>query len=240
MKVCGERCSGTNFLYYLLHSNFPDLQPTELLEYGQKHFLWWFGSTDFSKLTPLKYNSHAVDMVGSADCLFVVVVRDPYDWLRSFFRSPHAVHNDLLNKGFSHFLTSPWKLIDHGDHPLDGSYREIDNYNPFTNKPFLNVLELRRYKIQNYLTLREIVDNYVVVRYEHVRDNPKEFIDFIANKYRLHKKRIFSSITGLKGSHVPYVQNKYFPFTESDLDFIEANIGWDIEEKVGYYPRKFN
>lgn len=234
LKVCGERCSGTNFLYYLLHANFPDLKQTQLFEYGHKHFLWWFGSTAFTKLEPLRYEFSAVDMVDSSDCLFVVVVRDPYDWLRSFFSFPHLVHEDLLNRGFSHFLRSQWKLVDE-PHPLDGSYKEIDNYNPWTNKPFSNVLELRKYKMQNYLTLSKLVDNYMIVRYEDVRDAPEAFIHFIATKYLLNKKEVFTPITTLKGSHVPYVPKKYFSFSEEDLYFINANIDWDIEEKINYY-----
>lgn len=234
LKVCGERCSGTNFIMHLIHANFHDLKPIQLLEYGQKHFLWWFGTDEFYKLKPLKYKFNAVDMAGSSNCLFVVVIRDPYDWLRSFFGVPFEVHGSLLNRGFSHFLRAQWKLRDKY-HKLDGSYKEIDNYNPWTNKPFSNVLELRKYKIINYLTLSKIVDNYMLVRYEDVRDNPKAFIKFIAKNYRLKKNKVFTPITTLKGSHVPYVPKKYFSFLEEDLNFINENIDWDMEEKVGYF-----
>jgi len=41
--VCGERCSGTNYLKHLIARNFPLLSPPIALEYGHKHFLWWFG-----------------------------------------------------------------------------------------------------------------------------------------------------------------------------------------------------
>jgi len=149
-------------------------------------------------------------------------------WLSSFG------HEDLLNRGFSHFLRSQWKLIDE-HHPLDGSYKEIDNYNPWTNKSFSNVLELRKYKMQNYLTLSKLVDNYVIVRYEDVCNNPEAFIHFIATKYLLNKKEAFTPITIYKGVGKPYVRKKYFSFLEEDLYFINANIDWDVEEKVNYY-----
>lgn len=238
LKLCGERCSGTNFMMHLLHANFPELQPTGLQQFGHKHFMWWYGTTDFTKLKPLKFGYDAVTLENSSDCLFVVVVRDPYDWLRSFYITPHMVHRDLLTSGFSHFLRSEWKLMEDNYHPLDGFYNEIDNYNPWTQKPFANVLEMRKYKILNYLTLGEIVENYVIVRYEDVSADPQAFIAFIADKYQLRKKDIFVPITTLKGSHIPYVPRVYFPFSEEDLTFINENIDWDVEALVGHFMRK--
>lgn len=219
---------------HLFRANFPDLKEIPWTEYGHKHFLWWFGSTAFTKLKPLKYEFKAVDMADSSDCLFVVIVRDPYDWLRSFFNYPHTVHEDLLNRGFSHFLRSQWKPVEE-QHPLEGSYKEIDGYNPWTNKPFSNVLELRKYKMQNYLTLSKLVDNYMIVRYEDVCNAPEAFINFVATKYLLNKKEVFTPITTFKGLDIPYVPKKYFSFSEENLYFINANIDWDVEEKVNYY-----
>jgi hypothetical protein len=234
LKICGERCSGTNFVDYLLQRNFPTIQPVDLLEYGSKHFLWWFGTPfDPHKLSRLTYDSSAITFSQSHDCLFVVVVRKPYDWLRSFYLNPHFVHPTLLTQGFSHFIRSEWRLSSEYQ-PPDGQYDEIDNYNPWTHKPFANVLQLRQYKMRNYLILRELVDNYLFVRYEDVRDNPKGFIDFVATYFHLEKNREFIPITTQKGSHVPYVENKYFPIELEDLAFINKEIDWWIEEKIGY------
>src|ERR1700722_3747606 len=62
-KVCGERCSGTNFLVQLLHKNFPSLGQDGTDEFGHKHFLWWFGTpVDEGKLERLKYSPRAVDL----------------------------------------------------------------------------------------------------------------------------------------------------------------------------------
>ena len=193
LKVCGERCSGTNYLFYLLHANFPSLSQTDLLEFGHKHFMWWFGtSLDETKLNKLKYTQRAVYLNGSQNCLFVVVIREPYDWLRSFYLTPHFVHNDLLKHSFFHFISSQWKLT-----PLyesyDGHYDEIDNYNPWTGQPFSNILELRKHKIQNYLALGSLVKHYIIVRYEDVRDHPEGFIHYVSSLCGLVKtSRVYS------------------------------------------------
>lgn len=235
LKVCGERCSGTNFLYHLLHKNFPDLAPTHLLEYGQKHFLWWFNtSLDEEKLKKLKYAHTAVDFSDAQDCLFVIVIREPYDWLRSFYLVPWCAHRSITRKGFFHFISSEWRVTDNYPQPEDGQYNEIDNYNPWTGKPFTNVLELRKYKIINYLSLSKIVDNYLVVRYEEVRDNPKGFINFVAGFYNLTKVKEFIPIDTEKGSDLPYIRKKYFPITQTELDFINAQIDWKTERLMGF------
>ncbi len=237
LKVCGERCSGTNFVKFLLLRNFPDLKKTPQEEFGHKHFLWWYGvPTDHQKLKDLKYPLNAVDYAGSQDCLFIVMVRDPYDWLRSFYLKPWHVHDSLLTGSFSYFISTEWKV--NKVYYNEGFYSEIDNYNPWTGRPFTNVLELRRYKIYNYLKLGTFVDNYVLARYEDVRDDPKGFVHFIAEFCHLKKQSEFVPVDGYKGGNKPYVRKQYFRFEEQDLEFINSQIDWAIEELVGYRPNK--
>ncbi|MEM1282608.1 MAG: hypothetical protein AAGG81_03560, partial [Chlamydiota bacterium] len=233
VKVFGERCSGTNFLNALIDVNFPEQQMCYDKNYGPKHFLCWFVDHPFEKNINAKYKKKSFQFNASSKCLFVVVVRNPYDWLRSFFNKPHEVHHSLLNKGFSHFLRSEWR------HWNGGPGRKIDNYNPWTKKPFSNVLDLRKYKILNYLTLGRIVDNYLFVRYEDVRENPNGFVDFIAENYSLVKEKDFIPITTYKGCNkTTYTQTKYFSFSEKDLLFINTNIDWKMEEKINYFLNK--
>ena len=234
LKICGERCSGTNFVTHLIQKNFPDLRHTDCLEFGQKHFLWWFGTPeDQEKLTKLRYSRNAVDLSNSEDCLFVVIVRDPYDWLRSFYNTPWYVHEDLLGRSFFHFVSSEWGL---GSTFFveDGQFDEIDNCNPWTGQPFMNVLQLRKYKTLNYLALYAFVDNYLIVRYEDVRDNPEEFINFVACYFHLEKTDTYASVNTYKGVCDPYVRKNYFPIDNEALEFINSQIDWEIEDNLGY------
>jgi hypothetical protein len=236
-KICGERCTGTNYLHHLIGKNFPELSSTGKSEYGQKHFLWWIGTPiDFQKLKNLKYATDAVTFINSNDCLFVVIVRDPYDWLRSFSGSRFHVHQSLIGNDFFHFISLEWKASQPNG-PLEGDCREIDNLNPYTQKPFSNLLELRKYKTQNYLALRGLVKNYLFVNYERVRDDPEGFVHFVANFYHLSQNPTFIPITTHKGSNIPYEEKEYFPLSEHEVDFINQQLDWTVEHSAGYTMR---
>ena len=189
IKVCGERCSGTNFAYHLLHENFPSLEKTGLDEFGQKHFLPWFRAS----------------ISGADDCLFVVLVRDRYDWLRSFYLNPHHVDESLLHKGFSSFLRKPWKLRE------STKYSLIDNQNPWTQRPFSNVIELRKYKLMNYLKLGTLISNYLLARLEDISEDQEGFIDCIAKNFQLKRAKNFVPIITYKGYRKPYRKKDLFP-----------------------------
>lgn len=237
LKVCGERCSGTNYIYYLLHANFPTLEKSQLLEYGQKHFLWWVGIPyDANKLRHLKYGLEACYLTDSDHCLFVVVVRNPYDWLRSFFLEHFHVHKDLLGKGFFHFITSEWKL-EEAYHELDGQYSEIDNINPITKNHFKNVLELRSIKNANYIKFGMLVKNFLLVKYEDVVENPELLLNFVSEYYQLNKTQEYHPILNLKGSHVPYYKKAYFIINQDELVHINQSLDWEMERKLGYYTQ---
>lgn len=232
-KVCGERCSGTNFLSALVDSNFLELENT--LAYGHKHFLWWFNNPqDAKKLSSLKYSLREVNMEGSEDVLFIVVVRSPLDWLRSFYLQPYYVEEKLLSQGFFHFISSEWRLTQN-NYKKSPNWDQIDNYNPTTGRPFSNILQLRRAKTLNYLFLGNIVDNYLFVRYEDVRDHPDDFIDFVANYYNLTHKKKFVPIDLYKGYRKPYFKKKYFSVEEEDLDFINSQLDWELENRIGFF-----
>lgn len=231
LKICGERCSGTNYVRFLLHANFPHVVAAPWIESGHKHWLWWFGRPlDEEKLQKLRYSPKAVTLSDSENCLFVIVVRSPYDWVRSFYQIPHSVHPDLLGKGFFHFLSSEWKAS-----RFEGLYEEIDNCNPWTGQPFPNVLRLRKYKIQNYLFASTLVDNYLFVRYEDVRDNPEAFISFVADYYNLKKSERFCTIDNHLGTGRPFVEPKYTVIHPEELEFINDQLDWLLEGAVGYF-----
>ncbi len=230
LKVCGERSSGTSFLKALMEHNFLDLDVLGVCSdrFGYKHFLWWFDTpAEKGKLQRLNYKLEAVTLANSDDCLFIVIVRDPYDWLRSFFLLPHHVSPTLLDKGFFHFISQPWHLKDR--------FEEIDGYNPYTKKPFSNLLELRNYKMQNYLKLKDRVKNYCFVRYEDLSANPEGFVNFIADFYNLKKTNKFVPITTSRGVGKSFYEKKnYFDLDNEVVDFINLSLDWDTEKKIGY------
>ena len=107
-KVFGERCSGTNFLSRLVRTNVPELSKKR--SFGHKHFLCWFDfPIDLSFMKSAGYQESFYTLEDSEEFLFLVIVRDPYDWVRSFYKTPWGVPDEIKNFGFSHFIRSVWK-----------------------------------------------------------------------------------------------------------------------------------
>ncbi|WP_420421364.1 hypothetical protein [Simkania sp.] len=232
LVVVGERCSGTNYVSKLLLRNFPTLVPT--LEFGHKHFLWWFDSPyDKEKLSRVGYNSKHITLKDSGDCLFVFVIRNPYDWLRSFYQSPHHVHGDLLEQGFVHFINHLWKSQD------IFRYQLLEDLNPFTNLPFKNILDLRNFKNRNYLKLGKLVKNFTVVRYETVAENPQKFIENVAAQYNLKSTTDFVPIFSYKGEGTKnFKKKKYRTLNHETLSYINNELDWELEHQLGYEKQK--
>lgn len=225
-KICGERCSGTNFLSCLIQRNFSGL--VEEFAYGHKHALYWFNEPlDPEILQQIGYSIRDASLLESDDCLFIVVIRDPYDWLRSFYLTPHHVHKDLISSGFMHFISNEWKS------ELN-YYTKIDDINPNTKRPFSNIFELRKHKILNYLNLSNLVKNYLLVKYEDIKENPEKFIDFVADYYNLEKTHKFISINTYKDTEVPYRPKQYFSLSPEEIQFINNQLDWEIEGAIGF------
>lgn len=84
IQLFGERCSGTNYTAQLLINNFHEIQLTQ--QYGFKH------------------RFHNDNVAGSDNCLFLIVYRDAFDWLRSFHLQPFHAAPELRNISFAEFI----------------------------------------------------------------------------------------------------------------------------------------
>ena len=88
IQIFGQRCSGTNFLERWLLTNFRNI---EIVNYYAFKHVW---------------NAKLIrDINDNDEILLLVMVRNPFDWIRSFHREPHHCP-DLLGLSFSHFLQS--------------------------------------------------------------------------------------------------------------------------------------
>ncbi len=195
IQIFGERCSGTNFLTKLIEHN---LSAQLSFQYGWKHFPCWY-DTPFEEKIRSKMGEKYCSLEGNDNFLFLVIFRDPYDWLRSFFLQPFHVSRRITRTRFSSFLKSRWYSSE-DDQAICGPAGIFDR-DPSTNGYFKNVLHLRSARIANLLKLKEKVDNVYFLNYETLRENPEAVIDEISSLFTIEKKEDFVPITSYKGKN---------------------------------------
>jgi len=175
VQFFAERCSGSNYVEALL------LQNTHLyqdLAYGWKHFPVWVG---FSEGT-----SDFHTLAHSENCLFVVVFRDPYDWLRSFHLQPHHSAGSLRKLNFSKFIRASWVMDPKDPCALaERAKYPLTDKDPLTGKDFKNPMKLRTAKIQTMLRMKDKVHHIYYIHYEVARRYPKQMLEEIAKIFSL-------------------------------------------------------
>ena len=223
IKIIGERSSGSTYLYYLIEKNFknikmlPDVHPPTILDY--KHF-----TLDF-------------DSSYSADTLVICIVRNPYDWLRSLHKTPH--HMPFFHKvDFETFLTKP--CPSYGGEHWDRYFWDDENARlqcadeNYLLETYPNVLEMRKHKLNKYFD--STFPNLEIISYDQLIGNLEQ-LNIIAKKYNI--KTISNSIinlTTIQGykNNPKYIPTTY-PMIEPELlKFINDNLDWDMENKLGF------
>jgi hypothetical protein len=230
VQIFGERCSGTSYLTRLVERNFDGVEPTRL--FGFKH---WFihghqprgranRTTDFECLHPLD---------DSDDTLFLVIHRNPLDWLRSLHARPHHApgHTNLC---FSEFLRKPWLSAENGRaNPL---WPDAEGKGYFIEEAE-DVLHLRSQKIRHFLALEDVVSNVVFLRYEDLLED-LGVLETVADRFGIPlRHRPLENETVHLGSGDQRTfdgPRRYPPITPEDLGFIRRNLDWDLESRLGY------
>ena len=159
-QIYGERSSGTNILEDSLIKNFEaittfngisSVTDEKFKKYGHKH---WFGNH--------------LDLSDTDDTLFICIVRDPVNWLKSIYRNPRCFELEMF-KSQDTFLTSEvmslWYV--YSKTPISDSDMLTCEVNPYTGKRYKNMFDLRHEKIKWMCEdLPKLVKNYIFIRYE--------------------------------------------------------------------------
>ena len=256
-NILGERCSGTSFVDALLNANFPTVKRSQ--RFAHKHFFPWFDLPERNEcvLSPWRVDEEAF-LKDSENSLFVFVVRNHEDWVRSFFLQPFYVPHVNMKHGFLHFLKSEWTInltilaCDYykenrpegwsftWPYALDTQYYD---YNVYLGRNFTNIFELRYYKTLNYLQIGSKVKNFIFLRYEDVREDPEGCVNFISEFYGVPRCALFAPILQYKGvdsSPVLFTEKAYEPLPAYIQVFIQRHINYDIEKELGYTSTKLN
>jgi hypothetical protein len=150
--IFGERCSGTCWVTKLVETNF---SKSAHHPFGWKHFT-----------LPKNPNAHP-------DTLVIVVVRNPIDWIRSFYRTPHHIPPE--NRKDLHAFLSNTLVSQRGG----GGNADIKPDGTLWN----NVLQMRKEKHAFWMDFMAVVRNRkgpgrcLWVSYEAVLKNPEAFLE---------------------------------------------------------------
>ncbi len=222
-QVYGERRSGTNFIEKLIKKN-NTLKPVS--RFGWKH-----GIPTYPILPSC--------------CLFIVVVRNPKDWLQSFYRAPFEVDPGISKLSFSDFIRAEWESIytplDSGwsRHGYDLNYRlgrgeilQLDRH-PIEGRRYKNVLELRSVKLAGHLSILNRGVNALIVRYEDIVNTTSDLLFLLATEFGIRCKTTPTPVKNRVGpsSTRPNADTMFKP---EDLDHITQNLDLKLEARCGY------
>jgi hypothetical protein len=219
IQIFGERCCGTNYLEHLLLAN---LEPIEITsQFGFKHCF------------------HQEVIEETSDCLFVIIYRNPLDWLRAMHKTPYHAAFELRGIPFEDFIRKEWWCqFDEdaevtSDNPLYGKEIMLERC-PLTHKRFTSIMRLRTAKINNYESLKDKVDNSIYITLEELRTYPGDFINIVSDTFKIRKSCNFADIIKYKGIGRPYIPTFYYPITVADLCHIMNESDIQLEESIGY------
>jgi hypothetical protein len=230
VQIFGERCSGTNYLARLVEKNFWPVQITK--SFGGKH---WFikdheprgrpnRSTDFECVRRL---------ADGDDTLFLVIFRDPIDWLRSLHARPyHAPEH--WNLPFAEFIRKPWICSEL--ERVNSIWPESEQGHYFIEEAE-NVVRLRSQKIRHLTNLQGTVTNVAFVNYEVLLDDLgalEEIADRFGIALRTRPLRDERFYFG-GGAEQTFAGPRDYPsVSPPDLRFILRNLDRDLEASIGY------
>lgn len=214
--ICGERCSGTNLLEHAMSKNF-DLKIT--WKYGWKHF---FGFDEYNE---------------TDDILFIGIVRDPYKWINSLYKHPHHLNENMTKDKISFLTSELWSYYDDPyHHGIKYGNEIMEDRNIYTLNRYKNIFECRQIKCKYLLDdMPNKVKNFILIRYEDLRDDYENTLNKIKNKF---------SLIPIHDHYIPIINrveigDQYIPFVIDeeellDRNIININLDKIIEKRLGY------
>jgi len=230
--ILSERCSGSHFVQYALLENFKIAYLKR--HHKRRHF---FGHED--------------DVPSYTDeekqtTLMVCVVRDPVEWVDSFFKRKHHVPPE--NKyDIERFLKSEWySIYEEGEKKGTEIMEDRDmnmnismNVNSINTKTrYRNLLALREAKHDYFLRLessRSPFPHVLVLRYEDLRDHYEATLDLIGERFQLSRKNNkYKKIDRYKGTYTALYQKKPILLSDEIQAYIRTHVNLEQEQRLGY------
>jgi hypothetical protein len=180
----------------------------------------------------------------TAATLLVVVHRNPLKWLQSMQRQPHHAPK-LYGFNMSAFIRNPWQTCytsPYGDASHDPAERQkwIDKSKRIGEtiiEDEASVFDHRANSIRLFELLRSQAPNVLYINYEQLRSETAVCLGRLALLFDMPTSRTFKQSATYKGNgSVPFIEQKYQPFSKRDLLHIMRSIDWEAEAIAGYEP----
>lgn len=237
--IFGERCSGTHFLQHAIQSNF-HIQYVK----GEKHF---FGNKEFrdaidvlsppEDLTHFETKMFEFDSIAPEELLVFAIVRDPVEWIDSFYKRAHHVPPENRNP-YDRFISCEFYSV-YEDGPKN-KLEILEDRHWKTKQRYRNIFELRNWKCK-YM-LEEMPKQYVhfyLIKYEELRDHYIPTLEHIRKRFGLRRKNEqYNPIVKYKGTYNALYEKKTVLLTEPQQQHIWSNLDIAQESSLGYtHPR---
>lgn len=212
--IMGERCSGTNFLENAIEKNF---EIKLVWHYGYKHF---FGFYNYDNKNPIIDDDDEV--------LFLGITREPISWIDSLYDKKHHIPDNNISN-INNFLNNEFYSIDDEKNEImqDRNYKNGERYK--------NIFEMRKCKNNYLINHNKRVKNYLLIRYEDLKNNYEVILKFIEDKYKLKRKnKNYVKISSYKGHGGKEYQEKKITLDKSSIKHIKNNLNYTQEKILGY------
>ena len=213
--ILGERNSGTYFLQYAMLYNFN-------LNYVQKNEKHFFGHHEFPKETMDK-------------TLYICIVRDPVEWIDSFFKrlrnippkNKENIHSFLKNEFYSIYEQRDGDKI---------NQEIMEDRNIFTKERYKNIFELRKTKIDYFLHhIKKYVKHFCLIKYEDLNNEYESVLENICKQFNLEKKSDkYYYVIKYKGTHNQIYSKKTVLLSKEIQEYIWDNVDLQQEKQLGY------
>ena len=211
--ILGERCSGTHFLQYALSRNFK-------INYisGQKHF---FGFSEPSN---------------SDNLLTICLIRNPIDWIDSFFKRKHHVPPHNKSKIEDFIFNEFYSIYETQEDIKNKGYEIMEDRNYITGERYQNIFELRKMKNDYFLNIiNKKAKNVYILKYEDLRDDYINTLNNLKNKFNLIPyKEEYEKIAKYKGTFNDLYELKPILISDEIKNIIKEKIDIEQEKLLGY------
>lgn len=218
--ILGERCSGTSWLTSLIKDNF---QIKLVWTVGWKHFF--------------AYQGFEEQVLNNQHIIYFGIVRNPVDYLMSFYKKPHHQSTDR-RKDLKTFLLSEFYSIHTAtNNPKCGQEIIIDR--GVDGNRYKNIFEMRNEKCKFlFEKMPSLAKNYFFIKYEDLKKNPENILEKIQSKFNLTRKNqeFFIQKKYIHGDTI--LENEQcmenYKIDDDIQKIIFENLDCEIENKMGY------